>query len=128
MGNQHRDSDEEIRCISGQAGKGPVATHPAACLDRAGQVFLGWLVEARGGEVEVDEFREVRHDAPPLAVENAEEILEAFADRRYVERASEQPGRYRVTPAGRDAAIGYGALTLATDEHENQDFRKETIH
>ena len=126
MRKLHRDLNGELWCISGQAGTGPVATHPAACLDKAGQVFLGWLVEARGGEVEVEEFREERQDAPELAVEDAEEILEAFANRSYVERVSERPGRYRVTPAGRDVAIGYGALTPLTDQV--LDIGTETVH
>ena len=76
MRKLHRDLNGELWCISGQVGTGPVATHPAGNLERAMQVFLGWLVEARGGEVELAEFQEVRQDAPELTVMDAEELLE----------------------------------------------------
>ena len=95
MRKLHRDLNGELWCISGQVGTGPVATHPAGNLERAMQVFLGWLVEARGGEVELAEFQEVRQDAPELTVMDAEELLEILGRGPLRRTGIGSTGRYR---------------------------------
>ena len=124
-----RTTDEEFVIIPGQVGDGPVATHPMARLEPAEQALLAWLVEEEGGGlVTLDECvcKLQQKHMPRFSVEEIERTFEALMTGCYLRRDSEAPVTCHVTPAGFDAAIGYGALALPTAQ--DQDTRKETIH
>ena len=121
------EKEMEFIIKANQVGTGPVATHPAAGLEPMAQKILGWLVEMEScglvdpGLVDPAECaRELQQTAPHISVEAIHEALKAdfdtLAAEGYIKRVSDGPLRYQVTPAGRDAAIGYGALCLADEQ------------
>ena len=119
-----RDVDRPIAIVLGGLGTGPLARHPAANLGPDEQEVLGWMVEGKAGlPIELSERLE---EGSPSTVADLEDQIRELVAGGYVQRVSEAPLKYQVTPAGVDAAIGYGALTPAPDK--DQDARKEATH
>ena len=110
-----------MHIIFGQIGTGPVANHPVAGLEPDEQALLGWLVEAKGGgPAELDEcLAELEPHSPRPPVEEIAQSFGELTSGGYLQRVSEAPLTYRVTPAGFDAAVGYGALAPNTGEDQD---------
>ncbi len=95
-----------------------LAEHPVAGLGPRDRLTLGVLVESLAcRRVTIDEWLEiVLLNEPGFERANLETSVSELVASGYVQRVSERPPLYRPTPAGRDAAIGYGALNFVRAE------------
>ncbi len=91
---------------------GPLDGNPDAGLNRREQLALGMLVGPLASKpVDLDEWVEAIETVEP-GVRRADlhPSVNQLVAGGYVQRVSEEPAMYRATPAGVDAAIGYGSL------------------
>ena len=100
--------------------------HPIASLNPPEQLALGVLVEPLAcRSVDLDEWlRFVRMNEPGASDEELQTSVNELIAGGYAQRVAERPATYRPTPAGLDAAIGYGVLEV---KDADPDTRKETV-
>ena len=110
------------------------AGHPDGYLDEVERAVLIHLRVHGGGPTDPGELFDLFSLDPkfPLTDTGLKELFRELTVGGYLQRVSEEPESYQMTPAGCDAAqayvqaINYGAMTPDTDEA--QDIGKETIH